>query len=102
MEKELKRTTGMKVAKVSAEKGMVAPMTFLTLAEATQAPKYKNLQMVLPNAVVLSVCIHPTLSVMVASLYKRVMQTYGNNYFGAAHFRLYRTFCTKRCAKLFL
>jgi len=52
MEKEQKRASGTKVGKVSGQKGAVAPMTFLTLAEAAQPPKSKNLQMVLPNGVV--------------------------------------------------
>ncbi len=51
-EKELKRASGTKVEKVLAQAGAVAPMTFLTLTEAAQAPKSKNLQMVLPNGVV--------------------------------------------------
>jgi hypothetical protein len=50
-EKEQKRVSGTKAAKVSAQKGAIAPMTFLTLAETAQPPKSKNLQMVLPNGV---------------------------------------------------
>ncbi len=51
-EKELKRASGSKVEKVSAQTGAVAPMTFLTLTEAAQPSKSKSLQMVLPNGVV--------------------------------------------------
>ncbi len=48
-EKELKTVPGTKVA---TQKGAIAPMTFLSLAEVTQPPKSKNLQVVLPNGVV--------------------------------------------------
>jgi hypothetical protein len=48
-EKELKAVSR---TKVPTQKSAIAPMTFLSLAEATQPPKSKNVQVVLPNGVV--------------------------------------------------